>query len=89
VVISHTGQVAQCQMALEHAVSFAVDSDLIPLIAAGAIHNVHVDDKAGCRDCQWRYRCAGGCPLVILRATGRMDIKSPNCGIYQALYPAA
>jgi uncharacterized protein len=89
VVISHTGQVAQCQMALEQAAPFAADSDLIPLVAAGAIHNVHVDEKAGCRDCQWRYRCAGGCPIVTLRATGRVDIKSPNCGIYQALYPAA
>jgi uncharacterized protein len=89
VVISHTGAVAQCQMEMQQAQPFTHDSDLIELVAAGAIHNVSVDDKEGCKDCTWRYRCAGGCPLVTLRATGRTDVKSPNCNIYKALLPAA
>ena len=89
VVITHEGTVAQCQMELAHAAPFEATTDLIPLVASGAIHNISVDEKAGCRDCEWRYRCTGGCPLMTLRATGRVDIKSPNCGIYQALYPSA
>lgn len=89
VVITHTGQVAQCQMALEHARPFAPGSDLIALVAAGPLHNHSVDDKQGCQSCTWRYRCAGGCPIVTLRATGRTDVKSPNCAIYKALMPAA
>jgi len=89
VVITHTGKVAQCQMALQQAQPFAADADLIQMVAAGPIHNVSVDEKAGCQDCTWRYRCAGGCPLITLRATGRTDIKSPNCAIYQTLMPAA
>jgi uncharacterized protein len=89
VVITHTGQVAQCQMELQSAQPFNAKSDLIQLVSAGAIHNVSVDEKEGCRSCAWRYRCAGGCPIVTLRATGRTDIKSPNCAIYQALLPAA
>lgn len=89
VVITHTGQVAQCQMALDQSQPFAADSDLIPLVAAGTIHNISVDEKEGCRDCAWRYRCSGGCPIVTLRATGRIDIKSPNCAIYRTLLPAA
>lgn len=89
VVITHEGQVAQCQMDLERARPFAPGADLIELAAAGPIHNPHVDAKEGCRSCVWRYRCAGGCPIVTLRATGRTDIKSPNCAIYQALMPAA
>lgn len=89
VVITHEGTVAQCQMELAHAVTFEASSDLIPLVASGAIHNISVDEKEGCRTCEWRYRCSGGCPLMTLRSTGRVDIKSPNCHIYQTLYPAA
>ena len=89
VVITHEGQAAQCQMDLQHARPFAPGADLIELVAAGPIHNHSVDDKEGCRSCVWRYRCAGGCPIVTLRATGRTDVKSPNCNIYKALMPAA
>ena len=55
--------------------------------SSDGIRNLPVDDKAECRDCQWRYWCAGGCPLTAYHATGRYDAKSPNCAIYRALYP--
>lgn len=45
------------------------------------VQNVLVEEKEGCRDCQWKYWCAGGCPLATYRATGRYDVKSPNCNI--------
>ncbi|MCS6937773.1 MAG: SPASM domain-containing protein [Roseiflexus sp.] len=48
-----------------------------------------VDEKEGCRTCTWRYWCAGGCPALTYRVTGRYDVKSPNCRIYQALFPEA
>jgi uncharacterized protein len=89
VVITHEGRIAQCQMMLQNAQFFDQDSDLIQIVAAGPLHNVSADDKDGCRSCQWRYRCAGGCPIATLRATGRIDVKSPNCNIYQKLLPAA
>ena len=50
---------------------------------------VPVEEKAGCRDCDWRYWCSGGCPLLTYRLTGRSDVKSPNCSIYKALFPEA
>jgi len=91
VVITHTGEVAQCQMELAAAQPFQSDSDLIPLVASSPLHqlSLSVDEKVGCSACPWRYRCAGGCPIVTLRATGRVDVKSPNCTIYQTLLPAA
>jgi uncharacterized protein len=46
-----------------------------------------VDDHTGCRDCRWRYRCAGGCPIVTYDTHGRWDVPSPFCGVYQALMP--
>ena len=48
-----------------------------------------VEEKEGCRDCRWRYWCSGGCSVATFRATGRYDIKSPNCNIYKAIYPEA
>jgi uncharacterized protein len=53
----------------------------------GGLQNPSVDEKEGCRDCEWKYWCAGGCPALTYRATGRFDVKSPNCNIYKALFP--
>lgn len=89
VVITHKGQVAQCQMHLEQPVGLLGEGDLLPMLHQGRIRNVAVDEKEGCRDCEFRYRCAGGCPLETYRATGRWDIKSPHCRIYKTLLPQA
>lgn len=51
------------------------------------VQNLSVEEKEGCKTCLWKYWCAGGCPLSTFRATGRYDVKSPNCHIYKALYP--
>jgi radical SAM protein with 4Fe4S-binding SPASM domain len=53
------------------------------------VRNLPVEEKVGCRDCTWRYWCSGGCAVATFRATGRYDIKSPNCNIYKAIYPRA
>jgi uncharacterized protein len=53
------------------------------------VQNLSVEEKEGCRDCTWRYWCSGGCAVATFRATGRYDIKSPNCNIYKAIYPEA
>lgn len=89
VVITHTGKVAQCQMHLDAPVSQNLTGDLLPMVAGGPLRNVAVDEKEGCRHCEFRYRCSGGCPLETYRATGRWDVQSPNCRIYKTLYPAA
>lgn len=89
IVIDHHGGIAKCQMHMNRSVTTVAASDPLALIRADdiGIQNVPVDMKEGCRDCEWRYWCAGGCPLATFRATGRYDIKSPNCNIYKALYP--
>jgi uncharacterized protein len=51
------------------------------------LQNLPVEERAGCQECTWRYWCGGGCPLLTYRMTGRYDRKSPNCHIYQALFP--
>ncbi len=88
-VFTHTGQVAQCQMHLAQSTSLANRDDPLRLVAGGPVPAVSVDDKVGCQDCSWRYRCAGGCPLETYRATGRFDVQSPYCHIYTTLFPEA
>ena len=88
-VIDHYGRVARCQMEIERPVSDVLIEDPLSAIRehSRGFQNTPVDEKEGCRECTWRYWCAGGCPLLTYRATGRSDVKSPYCRVYKALYP--
>ncbi len=90
VVIDQRGGVAKCHMEIERTLGDVFDDDPLRLVAddrTGA--ELDVDEKEGCRDCTWRYWCSGGCAVATFRATGRYDVKSPNCNIYSAIYPQA
>jgi len=88
-VIDPQGRVAPCQMQVEQSLASVKAHDPLASIRANpnGIQNLSVDEKEGCRNCEWRYWCAGGCPLQTFRATGRYDTKSPHCSIYQSLFP--
>lgn len=89
IAIDHKGGVAKCHMEIERTVTDISAEDPLKLIREdkNGLQNMAVDEKEGCRACTWRYWCAGGCPALTYRVTGRYDIKSPNCRIYQALFP--
>jgi len=88
-VIKPRGGIAKCQMDMDHVVTDISDPDPLGKIRAdtAGIHNLPVSEKEGCNKCAWRQWCAGGCPLVTYQTTGRYDVRSPNCKIYQALCP--
>lgn len=88
-VIDHKGLVAQCHMEIERPVTTVFAENPLELLKSDTIHlqNIQVEEKEGCRDCEWRYWCAGGCPLLTYRATRRYDVKSPYCNVYKAIYP--
>ena len=88
-VFDQRGQVAKCQMQIGKTIATVHNDDPLTLIRAdqNGIQNLSFEEKESCRDCQWRYWCAGGCPLETYRVTGRYDVKSPHCNIYQALFP--
>lgn len=90
-VFDQNGQVAKCQMHIRKPVTNIHLTDPLALIRADqiGIQNLPVMEKEGCKDCEWKHWCTGGCPLATHRATGRYDVKSPNCNIYKALYPEA
>lgn len=88
-VFDQNGQVAQCQMLLRKPVANINDSDVLTAIRkdrAGLL-NLPVENKEGCRSCEWKNWCAGGCPLTAFRVSGRYDRKSPNCQIYKTILP--
>jgi uncharacterized protein len=88
-VIDQHGGIAKCQANIKQTVTTIDTDDPLQLIRDDlkGIQNLPVEEKEGCRSCNWRYWCTGGCPLLTHKMTGRYDIKSPNCHIYQSLFP--
>lgn len=91
VVVDQHGQIAQCHMELGTTLGDVRHVDPIRAIRSESapIRNLLVDDKVGCRDCTWRHWCSGGCAVATFAATGKFDVRSPNCRIYKAVYPEA
>jgi uncharacterized protein len=90
-VFDQNGQVAKCQMHIRKPITDVHAADPLAVLRAdpGGIQSLPVEQKEDCKTCEWKHWCAGGCPLVTQRATGRYDVKSPNCRIYKALFPEA
>jgi uncharacterized protein len=90
-VIDQRGGVAKCHMEIERTLGDVFSGDPLALVRQDRTSalNLLVEEKEGCRDCTWRYWCSGGCSVATFRATGRYDVKSPNCNIYKAIYPDA
>ncbi len=90
-VINHQGGVAKCHMQLTQTVSNIDSQDPMHMIRTDqiGIQNLPVEQKSDCRECTWRYQCAGGCPALTHRITGQYNSKSPNCRIYKTLFPEA
>lgn len=88
-VITHEGKVAQCHMLLDHPDAPPMSDDLLAQVKHGPIQMVSVDEKSICSTCQYRYFCAGGCPLETYRTTGRWDVPHPSCRVYKTLLPVA
>lgn len=88
-VFDPQGQISKCQMEQNRPITSIQEHDPLQKIRLDkiGIQNIPVTAKSECSTCDWRFSCTGGCPLVTFRATGRYDLKSPNCHIYQNLFP--
>lgn len=87
--IDHHGRVARCHMEMEKTVGTVWGDDPLMVVhsAENGFRNLAVDAKVECSACVWRYWCAGGCPLLTYRLTGRNDVRSPYCEVYRTLFP--
>ena len=82
-VVDSQGRVSACQMLLGQPWTTLDEEDpLAALRQRGRELFVSVVELPGCRDCQWRTICAGGCPLM--RETTLHD---RYCGVYKAVLP--
>ena len=83
------GGVAKCHMTIDDPVTDVFSDDPLADIKKDSrgLQNPDADTKDGCSHCDWKYWCAGGCPFVTYRATGRYDTRSPYCRIYKAIIP--
>jgi uncharacterized protein len=90
-VIDHQGRIAKCQMEIENTLTDVADVDPLGTIRLSprGVQNPPAAEKEGCRTCPWQRWCAGGCPLMTYEASGRYDVQSPYCDVYQAIYPMA
>jgi uncharacterized protein len=88
IVVDCDGNIAKCQMDMAHPVTTINADDPLVFVQADTdgIQNLAVDERE-CRECIWRYRCAGGCPRLTFQRTGRYDARSPLCEVYQAILP--
>jgi len=88
-VIDQRGGVAKCHADITKTITTINVENPLAVINRdrSGVQAVPVEDKEGCRTCTWRSWCRGGCPTLTYRLTGRNDIRSPNCGIYQAIFP--
>lgn len=89
--IDQYGGVAKCQVEITKTITSIDADDPLKVIRENraGVQPISIDNKEGCRICEWRYWCSGRCPMLTYRLTGRSDIKSPNCAIYKALFPEA
>lgn len=90
VVVRHDGKIVSCQMTLEKPIGSVNDSDVIETMMQGNFirpKGLNVLGKSLCKNCQWRYICGGGCPLLTFSQKGKYSLSSPYCTIYKSLIP--
>jgi uncharacterized protein len=88
IVVGPKGELARCHMEMERTVGTIWEED--PLAAVQAekgFPNPPVEEKEECRECPWRYVCAGGCPLMAQWHRGTPAAPSPYCAVYRAVLP--
>lgn len=86
-VIDCDGSVSLCQMKMEDKIGKIDSENIMQLVSLNNDVFKSVEDKVGCKMCEWKYWCAGGCPVLALREYGLSDIKSPYCDVYRSIFP--
>lgn len=87
VVIDHRGAISWCQMTMAQPLGTVWEDDPLLAVRQSKFENPPVEVRSECASCVWRVWCAGGCPLLTQRLTGRNDACSPYCQVYRALLP--
>lgn len=86
--IDHRGGIASCQMLLSSPESSTATADSLAVLRqSGRSIYPSVHERHGCKNCEWKLWCAGGCP-VVNKLHGLEDLaSSPFCSIYKQFLP--
>jgi len=88
IVVGPGGELARCHMEMGQTVGTVWEEDPLAAVRAeDGFRNPPVEEKEECRECPWRYACAGGCPLLARRHRGTPAAPSPYCAVYRAILP--
>ncbi len=88
IVVGPGGELARCHMEMGRTVGTVWEEDPLAAVRAeDGFRNPPVEEKEECRECPWRYICAGGCPLLAQRHRGTPAAPSPYCAVYRAILP--
>jgi uncharacterized protein len=92
--VSHDGKVYLCHTDIGRRppVASVKDADILRKIWTQTeypgLHEYRsVDRYDSCSRCDWRYQCAGACPLFTRRAYGRLNQPSPYCRVFKRIIP--
>ncbi len=91
IAISSDGDIYPCHMLMLEGMSLGnlkdiTLSDAIESQQNSFFKNYIVDDLKGCKNCNVRYLCGGGCRARAYLHTGEKDGKDPYCGFYYKFY---
>ncbi len=88
-VVTPEGQLAACQMDIDHASGSVYDPMPERSFQRVTSHfaNPAVDEKEDCASCPWKLACAGGCPDLTRRLTNNPYGPSTFCRVYRELIP--
>lgn len=88
VAISSDGRISTCPMIKpsKYSVQKKELSKFLKNEPTG-ISKFNINNVEECKDCHWRYICAGGCPAINYSKFGKLNKKSIYCKIYKAVIP--
>lgn len=84
--IDYDGSVLPCHM-LSGANQAGIPIQTLQQARFDQFPNPSVDEKEDCNACEWRYWCAGGCPVLAEKSNGHSASQSPYCQVYKSVYP--
>lgn len=87
IYINEIGNIYPCRMNYDESSCLGnmIDGDLKEILKNNKIlnENISVDVLEGCKDCQYRYICGGGCRMFHNSYSGSIYINSPDvCELY-------
>lgn len=88
--ISSLGDMCLCQFDMANPIGSALEEDVMVLLQKQKrfpVKENRVDRIPVCKDCKWRFTCAGGCPYLAERQFGAFRHPSPYCEVYKAILP--